>query len=54
MYKVTVKLASSTVQAYGQPQPLRPGMQLEADIMQDSRRIFEWVLEPLYSISAKL
>ena len=30
------------------------GMQLEADIMQERRKLYEWVLEPLISITGKL
>lgn len=54
MYRVTVKLAAQTVNAYGQPQTLQAGMLLDADILQERRRLYEWVLEPLYSLSGKL
>lgn len=54
VYRITVALASQTVQAYGKPQPLQAGMLLEADILQDTRRLYEWVLEPLYSLTGKL
>ncbi|WP_277914475.1 hypothetical protein, partial [Pseudomonas aeruginosa] len=30
------------------------GMLLDADILQDTRRLYEWVLEPLYSLTGKL
>ncbi|MEI0692988.1 HlyD family secretion protein, partial [Pseudomonas aeruginosa] len=42
------------VTAYGQPRPLQSGMLLNADILQDTRRLYEWVLEPLYSLTGKL
>ncbi len=29
-------------------------MQLEADIMQERRKLYEWILEPLISITGKL
>ena len=54
MYRVTVALASQHVNAYGKAQPLQSGMLLEADVMQDKRRLYEWVLEPLYSLSGRL
>src|SRR5919107_1904104 len=38
VYRITVTLASQTVRAYGEPVPLQPGMQLEADIMMVRRR----------------
>lgn len=54
LYRITVRLASSTVLAYGKPQPLVAGMQLEADVMQDRRRLIEWVFEPLFSLRGKV
>lgn len=54
LYRISVDLASQAVNAYGQPQPLQAGMLLEADVLQDTRRLYEWVLEPLYSLTGKL
>ena len=54
LYGITVALAAQTLTAYGQPQQLQAGMLLDADILQESRRLYEWVLEPLYSLSGKL
>ena len=54
LYRITVNLSSQTIKAYGHPQPLQAGMALEADILQEKRRLYEWVLEPLYSLSGKL
>ena len=53
-YRITVGIEQQTVNAYGKPQALQAGMLLEADILLETRRLFEWVLEPLYSISGKL
>lgn len=53
LYRITVTLARPTVMVYGKPQPLTAGMQLEADVMQDTRRLIEWVFEPLVSLSGK-
>jgi len=53
VYRITVALARQTVTAYGQPVVLQPGMQLEADVALESRRLYEWVLEPLYTITGK-
>jgi len=52
-YRVTVELESQYIQVYDREQKLMPGMLLEADILQDKRRIYEWILEPLYSITKK-
>jgi membrane fusion protein len=54
IYRVTVDLSQQTVTAYGEAVPLQPGMQVEADIMIESRRLIEWVLDPLYSLTGKL
>lgn len=54
VYLVKVKLDKQTVTAYGEEKPLQIGMTLEADILHEKRRLYEWVLEPLYSLSGKL
>lgn len=53
VYRITVSLASQTVTAYGEKVPLQPGMQLEADIALEKRRLVEWVLDPLYTLTGK-
>lgn len=53
LYRVTVRLAAPHVLAYGHAQPLTAGMQLEADLMQDRRRLIEWVFEPLMALGRK-
>lgn len=53
-YRVLVAIDRQVIQAYGKPEPLRPGMLLEADILGEHRKLYEWVLEPLYSIKGKL
>lgn len=52
-YRVTVSLARQDVLAYGRPEPLRPGMLLEADILGERRRLVEWLFEPLYSLRGR-
>ena len=54
MYRITVKLAQQTMTAYGKPQSLQAGMLVEADVMQEKRKLYEWALEPLYSLTGKL
>ncbi|MFO1257134.1 MAG: HlyD family efflux transporter periplasmic adaptor subunit [Gammaproteobacteria bacterium] len=53
VYKVIVALDSQQVKAYGQALPLQAGILLEADIILDKRSLFEWVLEPLYSLRGR-
>jgi membrane fusion protein len=38
---------------YRKPQALTPGMALEADIVQDRRAVWEWVLEPLLAAGSR-
>lgn len=54
VYLVKVKLSQQTVKAYGENKALKVGMAFDADVMQEKRKLYEWVLEPLYSISGKL
>lgn len=54
LYLVKVTLKTQQVMAYGKPSALQDGMQLEADVLIDTRKLYEWVLEPLYSLTGKL
>lgn len=54
LYRVKVLLDRQSVIAYGQAQPLKAGMALDASVMLEQRKLYEWVLEPLYSISGKI
>ncbi|OLU23288.1 HlyD family secretion protein [Pseudomonas sp. PA15(2017)] len=54
LYRLRVTLDDQAVKAYGEPRPLQNGMLLDAQILQDTRRLYEWVLEPLYSLTGKL
>jgi membrane fusion protein len=53
-YVVTVALAEQAVNAYGEKHPLQAGMALEADVLLDTRPIYHWVLEPLFSIKGRI
>jgi len=37
--------------AYGEQKKLVSGMLLEADIEQDTRKLIEWIIEPLYGLT---
>lgn len=45
--RITVALAQPYVQAYGQRRALTAGTLLEADVVQDTRAVWEWLFEPL-------
>lgn len=47
LYRITVDLHRDRLIAFGQAQPLKAGMVLDADVVQERRAIWEWVLEPL-------
>ena len=53
LYRVTVTLAAQTARAYGEIAPLQPGMQLQADVLIETRRLYEWILDPLYSLTGR-
>lgn len=53
LYRIKVELASQSIDAYGRPEPLKAGMQVEADILLDRRRLIEWIFEPLLSLSGR-
>lgn len=50
LYTVRVALDKQYIDAYGKRERLRPGMQLDAEIQLETRRLYEWALEPLYSL----
>ena len=54
VYRVTVDLSSQTVAAYGQSHELQAGTAVEADVLLETRRLYEWALEPLYTLTGKI
>lgn len=52
-YRITVDLGRQTATAYGAAVPLQPGMQLEADVLIERRRLIEWVFDPLLTLTGK-
>lgn len=53
IYRITVALARQDVTAYGKAVPLQPGMQVEADVLVETRRLIEWVFDPLYTLTGR-
>ncbi len=53
IYRITVRLARQSVTAYGAQVPLQPGMALEAHVALERRRLYEWVLDPLYTVTGQ-
>ena len=54
LYRITVNLDRQDVTAYGTAQALAPGMQLDADVVLDRRRLIEWIFEPVLGIASRV
>ncbi len=54
LYRITVSLDRQSVAAYGQEQALAAGMQLDADVLLERRRLIEWIFEPLLSLAQRV
>src|SRR5207247_1649747 len=53
-YRVVVVLDSQMAKAYGQEFPLQSGMILDANISIERRRLYQWLLDPLYSVRGRI
>jgi hypothetical protein len=54
LYRVTVTLEQQHVMANGRAQPLVAGMQLEADVPLERRRLIEWLFAPVLGIAGRV
>ncbi|WP_145579304.1 HlyD family secretion protein [Yersinia massiliensis] len=54
LYKVTISLDKQYVNTYGKKTALVSGMEIDADVYLETRRLYEWVLDPLYSITGRI
>jgi len=54
VYRVDVKLDAQDVVAGSQKLPLRSGMMVNADILQEKRTVWEWIFEPVLSLKGRL
>jgi membrane fusion protein len=54
LYKISVRPNEQRIFVGGRAQGLQIGMLLDADMLQDTRRLYEWILEPLYAISSRV
>ena len=53
LYRIVVALDRSTVRAFGVEAAPKPGMLLDADILGERRALWEWAIEPLYSVTGR-
>jgi membrane fusion protein len=54
LYRIHVQLKEQSITAYGESLPLKPGMTLEADVVQDKRAVWEWIFEPVLAARQKV
>jgi len=54
VYRVDVRLDAQYVAVGDQKLPLRSGMMVNADILQEKRRVWEWVFEPVLSLQQRM
>ena len=54
LYRIQVKLKDQYITAYGESLPLKTGMTLDADVVQDKRAVWEWILEPVLAARQKM
>lgn len=54
LYRIQVQLKDQNITAYGESLPLKPGMTLETDVVQEKRAVWEWVFEALLAARQKV
>ncbi len=54
LYRIRVTLDNESVTAFGREHPLAPGMQIQASLLLEHRRIWEWITQPLYNIGGRV
>lgn len=53
LFAIAVELEKDYLIAYGRKEYLRTGMQLDGDVQLDRRKLYEWLLEPLFTLSGQ-
>lgn len=54
LYRIRVALDEQSISNHGQSYALKAGLSLEADVLQERRKVWEWGLEPLLAARAQL
>ncbi|MTD38537.1 HlyD family efflux transporter periplasmic adaptor subunit [Erwinia sp. CPCC 100877] len=52
-YRIVVRPDENFIHVYGKKEKLKAGMRLESNVTLDSRRLYEWIFEPLLNIKGK-
>lgn len=50
VYRVKVALDQQSIEAFGEPAPLQPGMTLQANIVLERQSFLAWILQPLNAV----
>ncbi len=53
-FAVTVTLPAQSMGSSAAPLPLQVGMRLEADLLHETRPLYEWILQPLFSATKRV
>lgn len=53
LYRVIVKINRQNIEAYGKSQRIKAGMTLDADVVQDHRKIWQWILAPAIAVAKR-
>lgn len=54
LYRIRVAVDRQSVTAYGSQHALKTGMTLDASVLLERRYLYEWVLEPVYTVTGRL
>nr|WP_298794223.1 HlyD family efflux transporter periplasmic adaptor subunit [uncultured Acetobacter sp.] len=54
IYRIRILPDQQSVEAYGRQKPLEAGMEVEADIAIDNRRLYQWIFDPVISMRDNL
>ncbi len=54
LFAINVSLPAQAIDNAGQRLPLQAGMRVEADLLHETRRLYEWILEPLYAARSRI
>lgn len=52
LFRINIELKSQNISLYGNNHSLKPGLMLEADVLLDKRKVWEWLLEPALAMGA--
>jgi membrane fusion protein len=53
LYRIKLRLENQSITAYGKSASLKSGMVVDASVILEKRKLYEWILEPLFSISGR-